>query len=182
MLHARFPEKRLVVRNFARPADEVGVQQRPSDYTKLDDPLAAFGADTLILFFGFNESFAGPGSVVARRAARARIKRILMRGEKEHGWILVENFLRPVAVVDIPVDNGCPLEAVRLLKVASADGGVVEQAETHRPVAFGMVPGRAGRTEDRVRIIRITASAAAVPAPVQGLVSGGHREDSLASP
>jgi putative heme-binding domain-containing protein len=63
MLHERFPDKQLVVRNFARPADEVGKRQRPGDYTKLDDPLAAFGADTLILFFGFNESFAGPGGL-----------------------------------------------------------------------------------------------------------------------
>jgi len=63
LLHQRFPGKHLVVRNFARPADEVGNRQRPGDYTKLDDPLAAFGADTYLLFFGFNESFAGPGGV-----------------------------------------------------------------------------------------------------------------------
>ena len=47
LLHQRFPGKHLVVRNFARPADEVGNRQRPSDYTKLDDPLTAFGADTI---------------------------------------------------------------------------------------------------------------------------------------
>jgi putative heme-binding domain-containing protein len=63
LLHERFPGKRLVVRNFARPADEVAIRQRPSDYTKLDDPLAAFGADTYLLFFGFNESFTGPEGV-----------------------------------------------------------------------------------------------------------------------
>jgi putative heme-binding domain-containing protein len=59
LLHERFPEKKLVVRNFAWPADEVATRQRPWEYTKLDDPLAAFGADTFFLFFGFNESFAG---------------------------------------------------------------------------------------------------------------------------
>jgi putative heme-binding domain-containing protein len=59
MLYERFPEKKLVVRNFAWPADEVANRQRPWEYTKLDDPLAAFGADTYLLFFGFNESFAG---------------------------------------------------------------------------------------------------------------------------
>jgi putative heme-binding domain-containing protein len=59
LLHERFPEKKLVVRNFAWPTDEVGIRQRPWEYTKLDDPLAAFGADTYFLFFGFNESFAG---------------------------------------------------------------------------------------------------------------------------
>ena len=63
LLHQRFPSKKLVVRNFARPADEVANRQRSSDYTKLDDPMAAFGADTYVLFFGFNESFAGPEGV-----------------------------------------------------------------------------------------------------------------------
>jgi putative heme-binding domain-containing protein len=63
LLHGRFPGKKLVVRNFARPADEVANRQRPADYTKLDDPVAAFGADTYLLFFGFNESFAGPDAV-----------------------------------------------------------------------------------------------------------------------
>jgi hypothetical protein len=36
LLHERFPDKKLVVRNFARPADEVGIRQRATDYTKLD--------------------------------------------------------------------------------------------------------------------------------------------------
>ena len=63
LLHQRFPGKHLVVRNFARPAEEVANRQRANDYTKLDDPLAAFGGDTYLLFFGFNESFAGPGGV-----------------------------------------------------------------------------------------------------------------------
>jgi putative heme-binding domain-containing protein len=60
LLHERFPTKRLVVRNFARPADEVARRDRGGNYTALDDPLAAFGADTYLLVFGFNESFAGP--------------------------------------------------------------------------------------------------------------------------
>ncbi|MCA9034807.1 MAG: HEAT repeat domain-containing protein, partial [Planctomycetaceae bacterium] len=59
LLHTRFPDKQLVVRNFARPAEEVGVHQRSNDYTALDDPMAAFGADTYFCFFGYNESFAG---------------------------------------------------------------------------------------------------------------------------
>jgi putative heme-binding domain-containing protein len=63
MLHARFPQQQLVVRNFGRPADEVGIRQRPNDYTHLDDPLYAFGPDTFLCFFGFNESFAGPGGL-----------------------------------------------------------------------------------------------------------------------
>lgn len=60
LLHLRFPKHQLVVRNFGWPADEVGVQQRPNDYASLDDPLAVFGPNVLICFFGYNESCAGP--------------------------------------------------------------------------------------------------------------------------
>ena len=60
LLHARFPEKQLVFRNFGRPADEVANRQRANDYTKLDDPLFTFNPDTFLCFFGFNESFTGP--------------------------------------------------------------------------------------------------------------------------
>lgn len=63
MLHARFADKEIVVRNFARPAEEVAVHQRSADYTKIDDPLYAYNPDTFLCFFGFNESFAGPEGV-----------------------------------------------------------------------------------------------------------------------
>lgn len=63
MLHLRHPGKELVVRNFGRPADEVGVRQRSADYTHIDDPLYAFNPDTFLCFFGFNESFKGPEGV-----------------------------------------------------------------------------------------------------------------------
>lgn len=62
-LHLAHADKKLVVRNFGRPAEEVANHQRSADYTKLDDPLYAFGADTFICFFGFNESFAGAGGL-----------------------------------------------------------------------------------------------------------------------
>ncbi|MGE3820611.1 MAG: SGNH/GDSL hydrolase family protein, partial [Isosphaeraceae bacterium] len=68
LLHTRFPDKELVVRNFARPAEEVSIQQRSADYTALDDPLLAFGADTYFCFFGFNESFAGAAGVEKYKA------------------------------------------------------------------------------------------------------------------
>ncbi len=62
-LHLRFPGKELVVRNFGRPAEEVGVHQRSADYTKLDDPIHAFDPDTFFCFFGWNESFAGKDGI-----------------------------------------------------------------------------------------------------------------------
>ncbi len=63
LLHARFPQLELVVRDFCFPADEVGVQQRSTGYTNLDNPLTVFAPDTLFCFFGFNESFAGPAGL-----------------------------------------------------------------------------------------------------------------------
>ncbi len=62
-LHLRNPGKGLVVRNFGRPADEVGVQERPSNYDELDDPISAFSPDTVFCFFGFNEAYGGEGSL-----------------------------------------------------------------------------------------------------------------------
>lgn len=62
-LHMRFSDKKIVVRNFARPADEVSNRQRPGNYDLLDDPLYHYSADTMICFFGFNESYAGPDGV-----------------------------------------------------------------------------------------------------------------------
>ncbi|HBE72345.1 MAG TPA: cytochrome C [Planctomycetaceae bacterium] len=59
ILHTRFPEKKLLIRNFGWPADEVGNQQRPDNYTRIDDPLVEFGPETFVCFFGFNEHFAG---------------------------------------------------------------------------------------------------------------------------
>jgi glucose/arabinose dehydrogenase len=59
LLHLRYPDYELDVRNFGWPADEVGRQQRPNDYTALDDPLAVFAPNVLVCFFGYNESYAG---------------------------------------------------------------------------------------------------------------------------
>lgn len=68
-MHLRFPDKKLVVRNFGRPADEVGNRQRPGNYDLLDDPLYSFSPDTVLCFFGFNESYSGPAGVDAFKRA-----------------------------------------------------------------------------------------------------------------
>ncbi len=59
LLHTRFPDKQLLFRNFGWPADEVGLQQRPDNYTKIDDPLEIYSPELLLCFFGSNERFAG---------------------------------------------------------------------------------------------------------------------------
>ncbi len=58
-LQLRLADRQPVFRNFGWPADEVGNQQRPGNYTEIDDPFLVYQPDLLICFFGFNESFAG---------------------------------------------------------------------------------------------------------------------------
>jgi putative heme-binding domain-containing protein len=62
-LHLLHPDRNLVVRNFARPAEAVNNQQRSADYTAIDDPMKVFSADTYLCFFGFNESYSGLESI-----------------------------------------------------------------------------------------------------------------------
>ena len=59
LLHTRHADKEILFRNFGWPADEVANQQRPSNYTKIDDPLEVYSPELFLCFFGYNESFAG---------------------------------------------------------------------------------------------------------------------------
>ena len=45
-------------------------------------------------------------------AARPGIKRILMKADVKHRFILVKNFLSAVAVMNIPINDGDPFHAV----------------------------------------------------------------------
>jgi putative heme-binding domain-containing protein len=82
LLQTRFPEKHLVVRNFGWPADEVGNQQRPDNYTTIDDPLVEFSPETFICFFGFNEHFAGD-SESALKAFKDRYRQWIENKRKQ---------------------------------------------------------------------------------------------------
>ena len=61
-IHQLFTKKKLVVRNFGWPADEVAIQQRPSNYTTIDNPMNEFGPELFLCMFGANEHFAGTGN------------------------------------------------------------------------------------------------------------------------
>ena len=60
LLHARFPEHKLVVRNLGYSADEIAFRPRSLNFGSPDDHLTMWQADVILAFFGFNESFAGP--------------------------------------------------------------------------------------------------------------------------
>jgi hypothetical protein len=65
---ARFPEHDLVFRNLAVSGDEVGTRHRSENFGSPDDWLKKVGADVVLAFFGFNESFGGPAGVPAFKA------------------------------------------------------------------------------------------------------------------
>ncbi|MCE9547857.1 MAG: HEAT repeat domain-containing protein, partial [Planctomycetia bacterium] len=63
LLHERFPTHKLVVRNLAWSADEPYLRPRSGGFGSPDQHLARQQADVVLMFFGFNESFAGPAGL-----------------------------------------------------------------------------------------------------------------------
>lgn len=59
LLHHRFPDKQLVVRNLGWSADELTLRPRSKDFQDHGHNLEDHKADVIIACFGFNESFAG---------------------------------------------------------------------------------------------------------------------------
>ena len=59
MLHARFPEHKLVIRNLGFSGDEVNFRLRSHDFGTPDQWLTKCQTDVIFAFFGYNESWAG---------------------------------------------------------------------------------------------------------------------------
>ena len=63
LIMARFPKHDLVFRNLAVSGDEVAFRHRSENFGSPDDWLTKTKADVILAFFGFNESFKGPGGI-----------------------------------------------------------------------------------------------------------------------
>ncbi|MEZ6087784.1 MAG: GDSL-type esterase/lipase family protein [Pirellulaceae bacterium] len=59
LLHQSFPDKELVVRNLCFPGDEPFERIRSKNFGDPDSHLTHSKASVVMMFFGFNESFAG---------------------------------------------------------------------------------------------------------------------------
>lgn len=59
LLHARFPEHNLVVRNLGWSADELTLRPRSQAFADHGHKLTDHKPDVIFAFFGFNESFGG---------------------------------------------------------------------------------------------------------------------------
>ncbi len=67
LLHQRFAEYQLVVRNLCFPADEPYLRPRSQGFGSPDDHLKFSKATVVLYFFGSNESFAGPDGLAKFR-------------------------------------------------------------------------------------------------------------------
>jgi putative heme-binding domain-containing protein len=84
LLHSRFTEQRLVVRNLGFSGDEITLRLRSANFGSPDDHLNQLQADTVFLFFGYNESFAGDAGVEKFQAdLRGMVEH--MRSQKYNG-------------------------------------------------------------------------------------------------
>ncbi|MDG1894975.1 MAG: ThuA domain-containing protein [Fuerstiella sp.] len=72
MLHQRFPEHGLVIRNLAWPADTPDLQPRPDNFADQDQHLTHEQVDVIFAGYGFNESFAGEDGIPAFRHSLAK--------------------------------------------------------------------------------------------------------------
>ena len=90
----------------------------------------------------------------------------LVRAEVEHRAVFIEDVLRAVAVVHVPVDNQHLAQMVLALCIAGGDGGVVEHAEAHAAMAVAWCPGGRVRQKAFLASPSSTASTATHPAPL----------------
>ncbi|OYP30421.1 PVC-type heme-binding CxxCH protein [Rhodopirellula sp. MGV] len=63
LLHTRFPEHNLVVRNLCFPADEINLRIRSKNFGTPQEHLTHSQASVVMYFFGYNESFAGENGI-----------------------------------------------------------------------------------------------------------------------
>lgn len=63
LLHSRFPNLELVVRDLGFSADEVALRPRSKNFKDHGDTLEGLKADVVLAFFGFDESFGGKNGV-----------------------------------------------------------------------------------------------------------------------
>ena len=158
-LHLRYPESGLVVRNLCRPGDTPGFRPHPSrnsqwafpgadkfrpeysthkgqgEHPSPDQWLTTVKADTILAFFGYNESFAGPAGLEAFKGELdALITHTL--GQKYNGRSAPRLILvSPIAFEDLSATRDLPDGRKENENLALYTGAMSEIA-TARGVAF----------------------------------------------
>lgn len=154
-LHLRFPSERLIVRNMGRPGDTPGFRPHPSRtsqwafpgadqfhpelnshfgkgfYSTPDQWLTHLQADTILAFFGYNESFDGPDRVGNFEAElEAFVKHTLSKaydGEAAPRLVLVT----PIAFEDLSGKRDLPDGRRENANLALYSGAMRQVAARH---------------------------------------------------
>src|SRR4051794_25186082 len=116
LLHQRFPNHKLVVRNLAWSADEIGLTPRPANFADIDQHLTHEKIDVVLAAFGFNESFAGDAGLESFRGKLreylSSLKTKAFNGHSAPRVILVS----PIANENIPGVAAADLNNDRIQK------------------------------------------------------------------
>ncbi|MDB6137126.1 MAG: putative rane-bound dehydrogenase protein, partial [Verrucomicrobiaceae bacterium] len=130
LLHQRYPQHELVVRNLSWSADEVAIRPRPEGFGDLNEHLTNEKADVILGAFGFNESFKGeaglPEFETLLKAFLIELKSHHYNGRSAPRIVLVS----PIGSEDLgpPMPDGketnarCKAYAEAMKKVAKAQG------------------------------------------------------------
>ena len=113
LLHSRYPQHQLVVRNVGWSGDEPGLRPRSKDFADHGWTLKDQKPDALVLFFGFNESFAGPEGVADYKARLAKFIADAKANETSQGKPLKLALVSPIAAEQIEDAESGYLSSVR---------------------------------------------------------------------
>lgn len=129
LLHQRYPEHRLVVRNLAWSADTPDLQPRPENFADLEQHLTHEKIDVIFAAFGFNESFAGPDGVDSFKQSLAdfvaSVKRRAFNGQAAPRVVLIS----PIANENVPGVDAADLNNDRIKVYADAIRSVAAQQQ-----------------------------------------------------
>lgn len=100
LLHQRFPELELVVRNLCFPGDEPELRIRSQNFGEPDDHLRHSRATVVLYFFGFNESFAGEAGLADFRDQMTRLVRHTLAQDYSGGGPPRVALVSPIAFED----------------------------------------------------------------------------------
>jgi mono/diheme cytochrome c family protein/glucose/arabinose dehydrogenase len=159
-LHLRFPEKNLVIRNLCHPGDTPGFRPHPSrksqwafpgaekfrpqnkihagegHYASPDEWLTQLGADTILAFFGYNESFDGPAGL---EAFKGELDAFVVHtlGQKYNGKAAPRLVLvSPIAYEDLSADRDLPDGRAENANLALYTQAMAEVAARHQDVGI----------------------------------------------
>ena len=82
---------------------------------------------------------------------QSRVERKLVSRHVKHTGISIEDFLRPVAVMNVDIDDGNPLEAA-CQHAGRRNRDIVEKTEAHRSIGFSVVSRRMHQSECRLSL------------------------------